>query len=408
MRVTLTPELVRKAKPGPQRVFFWDALVPGLGLVVHPSGRKGYVYQETGNGRRRQNLEAPSLAQARKAVLALSTGLVEPEAATAAEPEPPPHPPAALTMNSLLDGWLIALSERPSPPRSLPRIRAVLDNHVRPRIGKIEFSHLTRLHVLAIPDALSARGLRGMANQCIAYVRAALRWAEDSRLIEEAPRWRLPRQRLGTRAHALAPDEWARMMRVLRDPANGLHEVARRALLAIALTGCRKGEIAGLRWDAIAPDGSLVLVRHKSSMRSGPKRVPGSAALTAVLTDMKECGRRLTEAQPTTRLQAALRDSPFVFPSIARNAMGQPIQRILDDTWAEVRSLAGLPPTMTIHGLRGAFITQAQRLGVPLGTVAAMVGHENAQTTLRHYTVPTASEVAEDARRVADWIAMMR
>ena len=124
MRVTLTPELVRKAKPGPQRVFLWDALVPGLGLVVHPSGRKGYVCQETRNGRRRRNLDAPSLTQARKAVLALSTGLVKPEAVTVVQLEPPPHPVAAPTMKSLLDGWLIALSERPSPPRSLPRIAA--------------------------------------------------------------------------------------------------------------------------------------------------------------------------------------------------------------------------------------------------------------------------------------------
>ncbi len=41
---------------------------------------------------------------------------------------------------------------------------------------------------------------------------------------------------------------------------------------------------------------------------------------------------------------------------------------------------------MTIHGLRGAFITQAQRFGIPIATVAAVVGHESPLTTLRHYT----------------------
>ncbi len=60
---------------------------------------------------------------------------------------------------------------------------------------------------------------------------------------------------------------------------------------------------------------------------------------------------------------------------------------------------------VTIHGLRGAFITQAQRLGIPIATVAAVVGHESPLTTLRHYTAPTRAEVAEAASRVSDWIA---
>ncbi len=70
-----------------------------------------------------------------------------------------------------------------------------------------------------------------------------------------------------------------------------------------------------------------------------------------------------------------------------------------------MRRRANLPGTMTIHGLRGAFITQAQRLGIPIATVAAVVGHESPLTTLRHYTAPTRAEVAEAASRVSDWIA---
>ena len=84
--------------------------------------------------------------------------------------------------------------------------------------------------------------------------------------------------------------------------------------------------------------------------------------------------------------------------------MGKAMGRGLDDTWAEVRRRAELPEGMTIHGLRAAFITQAQRLGVPLATVAAMVGHESQMTTLRYYTSPTRGEVQEGAERVAIWI----
>ncbi len=42
-----------------------------------------------------------------------------------------------------------------------------------------------------------------------------------------------------------------------------------------------------------------------------------------------------------------------MFPSIARNGIGKPIGRGLDDTWAEMRRRANLPETMTSHGLHG-------------------------------------------------------
>ena len=92
-------------------------------------------------------------------------------------------------------------------------------------------------------------------------------------------------------------------------------------------------------------------------------------------------------------LRNALLACPSVFPSISRNGMGGRAGRVIEDTWAEVRRQSALPATMTVHGLRGAFITQAQRLGVPLATVTAMVGSESPLTTLRHYSAPTRGEV---------------
>jgi integrase len=163
--------------------------------------------------------------------------------------------------------------------------------------------------------------------------------------------------------------------------------------------------MAGLRWDAISQDGTLMLARHKTSARSGPKQVPIGEELQIVLDHARLVVRDLAAAQSTLRLRDALLQSPYVFPSVARNAIGRPIGRILDDTWVTVRCLAALPNSMTIHGIRGAFITQAQRLGIPVATVAAMVGHESPLTTLKHYTAPTLNEVAEDARRVSGWIA---
>jgi integrase len=380
----------------------WDTTVPGLGLVVHPSGRKTWVYQGgSADQRKRTAIDAPNLAAARRAALAIKAGLTMPGDTG----EPPVAPTGGgLTVNELLNRWLDAMALRPEPPVSLPRIQACMDNHVRPRIGSIRLEKLTRGRVLAVRDALAARGTRGMANQTVAYTRAALRWAEDAGLIAEAPRWRLPRLRLGTRAHALTDEQWDRLMGLLENPSAGLHPVGRLALLALVLTGCRKSEISTLRWSAVSPDGSILLERHKTSARSGPKRIPGSAQLLAVLEEARTVIRVMAERQPTVRLRNALLASDYVFPSLARNTMGRPLSTSLNDVWDQVRARADLPATMTIHGLRSAFITQAQRLGVPVATVAAMVGHENVITTLKHYTAPTHSELHQAAGKVATWI----
>lgn len=403
MRVRLTPAIVAKAKPGPSRVYLWDTEVPGLGLVVQPSGSRSWVFQGAASGGRRVTVRATELRDARKAAL----GIVAGSAPLDTSPKHAVRTAEVLMVSGLLDAWLNALAARPRPPVSLSRIKACMENHVRPRIGHVAFSNLSRAHLLALRDALAARGLRGMANQVIAYVRAAIRWAEDARVIPEAPRWRVPRLRLGSRAQSLTDDQWAHLLAHLEDRSGGLHPVGRLALLALTLTGCRKGEIATLRWSDIGPEG-LSLQRHKTSAHVGPKHVPAQDRLTAVFAEAREVSQAVAKAQPTAVLRDAILTSPYVFPSIARNGLGKPIRRCLDDTWKEVRHRANLPPSMTIHGLRGAFITQAQRLGVPLATVAAIVGHESPLTTLRHYTAPSRREVAEGAQRVADWISCNR
>lgn len=400
MRVRLTQAIIRNARAGSSRLFLWDTEVSGLGYVVHPSGNRGWVYQGTITGDRRVTVQAATLAEARKVGIGIANGFLP-----ATTTKPKGISADTLTMSVLLDRWLASLAQRPSPPVSLPRIRACLANHVLPRLGKVPFATLTRDDLLAVRDRLAASGRRGMANQTVAYIRAALRWAEDSRLIPERPRWRVSRLRLGSRAHALTDNQWIALLQLLRDPspAAGLNPIPRLALLALALTGCRRGEIAGLRWADVG-DGFLIIPRHKTAAVSGPKRVPCPPPLTEVLQEARLAVLVAAEQQPTILLREALEGSPYVFPTTSRNGMGRAMGAGLQRTWEEIRRRADLPSSMTIHGLRAAFVTQAQRLGLPLATIAAMVGHESPMTTLRHYTAPTSGEIAEAAQKMTSWI----
>jgi hypothetical protein len=180
MRVRLTPSIIRNAKPGSSRLFLWDTEVPGLGYVAYPGGARSWVFQGTGSGRKRVTLQAASLGDARKVALGLANGFVIVPAVRRQSISG-----EVLTLGGIMDRWLTSLVQRESPPVSLPRIRACVANHVTPRIGKIAFADLCRDDLLAVRDRLASTGRRGMANQTIAYIRAALRWAEEATLIHE-------------------------------------------------------------------------------------------------------------------------------------------------------------------------------------------------------------------------------
>jgi hypothetical protein len=61
MRGKLTPAYTAKATiaPGASRTFYWDAGLPGFGLMVTANGHKSYVVQYRAAGRsRRMHLKA--------------------------------------------------------------------------------------------------------------------------------------------------------------------------------------------------------------------------------------------------------------------------------------------------------------------------------------------------------------
>jgi integrase len=53
--------------------------------------------------------------------------------------------------------------------------------------------------------------------------------------------------------------------------------------------------------------------------------------------------------------------------------------------WEPARDAAGLPSSLTLHSLRHAAASRLINAGVDPVTVAAVLGHEDAVTTLRIY-----------------------
>lgn len=128
----------------------------------------------------------------------------------------------------------------------------------------------------------------------------------------------------------------------------------------LVLTGARKGEIEGLRWDAI--DEHHACARLAES-KTGPKILPlGAAALEILRQIPRETG------------------SPYVFPgedNIFTHYVGTP--RI----WLQIRRAADLPD-VRLHDLRHTFASVAVNAGQSLPLIGKLLGHKDVKTTAQY------------------------
>lgn len=185
------------------------------------------------------------------------------------------------------------------------------------------------------------------------------------------------------------------------------------ALVKLALlTGMRRGELLGLRWQNVDLDRALVRIDNPKGGKS--QTIPISAAAVAVLreiTEMRDKTLRDAEEMGSTKVKkkvaqrierAAKRaGSDLVFPGKDGNPRHD-LKRPLD----RIRKAAGLPADFRpLHGLRHHFASTLASSGeVDLYTLQRLLTHKDPATTqryahLRDETLRSAADVA--ARAIA-------
>ena len=147
------------------------------------------------------------------------------------------------------------------------------------------------------------------------------------------------------------------------------------AIRLLLLTGCRKGEVLGLRWTDYR-EGHLFLRDSKS----GPRTVWLSQAARDVLDDLDRAG-------------------PWVFGAIrAPRRTGSPRPGAIDRFWRRLRAEAGLAD-VRLHDLRHTYASIALRQGVTVLAIGRLLGHARPETTLK-YTHLADSMIADSAEIV--------
>jgi integrase len=132
----------------------------------------------------------------------------------------------------------------------------------------------------------------------------------------------------------------------------------------ILLTGARRGEVLGARWDQFDLETAVWIKPAATTKQRRLHRVPISASAAALLR--------------TIRLRVP-EDCEWVFPG---DAEGKPLQDI-KRFWEDVRSKAELP-AVRIHDLRNTFASLLVSSGMTLPMIGKLLGHTQVQTTQRY------------------------
>lgn len=379
-----TKRFVDTLKPDGSDRFVWDEGLTGFGIRVKPSGTMSYLIQyRTPRGQtRRLTLgkvgtltpdEARELARSNLALVAKGEDPAEEkrEART------------AITVAELCEAYMEAARagrvmtrfKKAKRPSTVAIDEGRINRHIAPLIGSLVANDLTRSVVQKMSDDIIAgktegtfkTGPRGKAVVTGGPLTAARvvelfggiwTWANRRGLVSgESPTKGVEKARPDPSDRVLTPAELRKLGKVLVGRAE-TNPQAVAALRLIALTGLRREEACGLRWEEVDAEASCLRLKETKTGRS--MRPIGRAALDLLASLPKH-------------------PSGWVFPNRTGSDSADMKKAI-----AALLNEAGLTDARS-HDLRRTFASVAAELGYGDATIGEMLGHARRGVTVRYY-----------------------
>lgn len=316
-------------------------------------------------------------------------------------------------LQDYLEQWLHRhrLQLRPATVKSY---RTSITNHIRPHLGAMPLSQLTRRRIERLYSHLLEAGKRdgtglspGSIQIAHTVLRCALKDALLDGLIESNPALnaRAPTRRPDAIEVDDGPQAWTAEQAGTFLAAVEDHRW--RAVWHLALgTGARRGEVLGLRWCDVDLDDETVVIRRSLGVVDGtarllPTKSSRSHAL-AIGPSVVEALCRRRDKHMQDRRQAGQNWADrwglvFTQPDGAHIRPGR--------VTAEFRRIIeALPvPVIRLHDLRHTHVSILLALGVPIKVISERLGHASITTTMDTYAhlLPTMDRDAAAEFRAA-------
>lgn len=349
IKTKLTPAFVKDAAAvtGADRTIFWDATMPGFGLMVTAQGAKSYVVQyRAARKSRRMTIDSVlDLSKARKRAKILLG-----EVANGRDPLGEKRKAEAAATNTLKYVAENYLTREGKNLRSLKNRRSTFERHIFPKFGSMPIDSIRRSDITRLLDKVADEAGPSAADETLATLRKLMSWhatrSDDFRppIVRGMARTK-PTERAGKRV--LGDDELRAVWTATTATAGPYGALVRFLLL----TAARRDEARAMPRSELC-DGKWTLPpeRHKTGKSSGEKVLPLSQAAQAVLAGLPALG-------------------PFVFSLNGRNPIGG-----LSGHKADLDKLSGVTGWI-IHDLRRTSRSLMSRAGVDADIAERCVGH---------------------------------
>jgi integrase len=303
--------------------------------------------------------------------------------------------PDKITVGEFVARWLES-SEPRLRPATFRRYHDMLNRHAVPLIGHIKLAKLTpfdlqRLYADRLDAGLSTTTVHHLHVMLHGALKQAMRWGMVTRNVTEmvdAPRRTFPD------ITTWSAEQVGRFF--MASEETNLAALWRLALL----TGMRRGELLGLKWEDIDLErGSLAVRRTLSRGKGGTWEMgqPKTASSRRSIALPQSCvaalrKHRVAQNKDRLRLGEIWEDNDFVFT----NRTGGPLHvNSMMLQFKKLTEAAGLPK-IRFHDLRHTSATLLLAKGVHPKIVQERLGHADISMTLNRY-----SHVTPDMQRLA-------
>lgn len=364
-------------------VTVWDDRIAGFGLKVTPAGAKVYIYryrisrpgQASQTAPRKYTIGrhgslTPDQARRRAQELAalVAQGVdprqqeldaIEVRDKADALAEEQERARRNLAFSRISDMWLDQYAgDLARRKASVDMARLVVRRYLRPRLGERPMPDIGRADLQPILDAIPTHK-RGIRRAVFAYASVLWGWALRRGYVEANPLTAMEKPPApAARERVLNDDELVLVWRT----SEGVPMVWRTFFRLLILTGQRRSEVSGMRWEE--------LDRRSAIWTIPPERAKNSKAHLVPLAPSALAEIDLAAGGPEWPREG------YVLTTNSRSAVSgiSKAKAALDAAMADTRAGQAIPH-WRLHDLRRTVATGLQRLGVRFEVTEAVLNH---------------------------------
>lgn len=321
--------------------------------------------------------------------------------------------PTSITLTGWVrDHWLPTIKTQVKPS-TFDSYRRNMELHVLPHLGArqlrfLSVQMLNKLYAVLLENG-KLNGPGGLSPKTVRYIHTivhkALSDAVDAEMlgVNIAERSKPPRPRATAPAEVSfwEPPELAQFLDLVRG------HWLEAAWHVTAMTGMRRGEVLGLRWQDIDFERRSIAVRQAvvsvayEVIYSTPKNHRARVIDLDARTLIQVARHRQRQAAVRDEWGSGYQDADLVFckedgSPLHPHSFSQAFERIV------ARSVL---PRIRLHDIRHTHATIALRAGVPAKVISERLGHESPAFTMKQYAHVIPGMQAEAANLVADLVA---